>query len=250
MVETQQRKLAAIMFTDMVGYTALMQEDESKARALRDRLREIVRRFVDQHGGRILQFYGDGALSSFRSAIEATRCAIGIQRALREEPNIPTRIGIHVGDVVFEEEGIYGDSVNVASRIESLAAPGGISISDKVYDETKSHPEIEAKSLGLVELRNVKRPIEIFALTGEGLVIPETADLIREESPEEALSMEKDRIAVLPFVNISPDPRDEYFADGMTDELISNLSRISGLRVIARTSVMQYKGAGKSVAEI
>ncbi|MEE9224967.1 MAG: adenylate/guanylate cyclase domain-containing protein, partial [Bacteroidota bacterium] len=134
-MEERQRRLAAIMFSDMVGYTALMQENEPKATALRDRCREILRRFVGQHGGQILQFYGDGALSTFLSAIEATRCAIDIQQAQREELDVAVRIGIHVGDVVFEKEGIVGDGVNVASRIESQAAPGGICVSERVYDD-------------------------------------------------------------------------------------------------------------------
>ncbi len=238
------------MFTDMVGYTALMQEDEPKTRELRDHFREVVRRFVDERSGRILQFYGDGALSSFRSAIEATRSALEIQRALREDPKIPVRIGIHVGDVVFEEEEVYGDSVNVASRVERLAAPGGICVSERVYDDIKNQAGIDAISLGRVKLKNVRRPIEIFALTGEELAVPEAAEFIGEESPKVTPALDKYRIAVLPLANYSPDPTDEYFADGMTEELISRLSRIGGLRVIARTSVMQYKRSEKSIAEI
>ncbi len=134
------------MFTDMVGYTALMQEDESKARAMRDRLRNTHRTHVARHGGQILQFYGDGVLCSFASAIEATRCAMELQKALQKRPKVPARFGIHLGDVIFEEEGIVGDGVNVASRIEQVAVPGGICISDKVYDEIKNQSGIETKS--------------------------------------------------------------------------------------------------------
>ena len=173
MAETPLRMLAAIMFTDMVGYTALMQEDEAEAMALRNRCREVLRTSVDEYGGKLLQFYGDGTLSMFGSAIQATRCAVKIQRLLREEPKVPLRIGVHVGDVVYEGEGVYGDAVNVASRIEALATPGGICVSGKVYDEIKNQPGLESKSLGQCELKNVKRPIEMFALTGEGLTIPD-----------------------------------------------------------------------------
>ena len=169
---------------------------------------------------------------------------------LRREPKILIRIGIHEGDVVFEEEGIYGDGVNVASRVQHLAAPGGICISGKVYDEVRNQPGMKAKSLGQVQLKNVRGPMEIFALTGQGLAVPKATKQVDEEASVEARSPDKHRIAVLPFANISLEAIDEYFADGMTEEIISRLSRIGGFRVIARTSVMQYKSGEKSVSEI
>jgi len=180
MKHKQQRKLAAIMFTDIVGYTAFMQEDEPRARSLRDRLREVHRRVVHQYGGQILQFYGDGVLCSFQSAIEATRCAVEVQKALRRKPKVPARVGIHLGDVVIEEEGISGDGVNVASRVEQLAAAGGICISEKVYDEIKNQPGMEVRSLGSVELKNVRRPMEVFAMAGGGLAFPEVKEFERQ----------------------------------------------------------------------
>ncbi|MCZ6775814.1 MAG: adenylate/guanylate cyclase domain-containing protein, partial [Ignavibacteria bacterium] len=298
MTEQRQRKLAAIMFTDMVGYTALMQEDELKATAQRDKCREILRRLVGHHGGQILQFYGDGALSTFTSAIEATRCAIKIQQALKEDPMIPVRIGIHVGDVVFEEEGIVGDGVNVASRVESLAPPGGICVSERVFDDIKNQPGMEAKSLGRVELKNVRRPIEIFALTFQGLAVPEAvlgtekgdvrvqqegASGKRKEGVSLAGLARRNRafvyggaavlvglsivgglylwqryeqvatpasVAVLPFVNMSADPENEYFSDGMTEELINVLSKVEGLRVASRTSAFAFKGKQEDIREI
>lgn len=264
MTERHQRKLAAIMFSDMVGYTALMQEDELKARMFRDRCRAALRELVVKHDGAVLQFYGDGVLCSFASAIEATKCAIEVQQKLQQEPKVPVRIGIHVGDVVFEDEGVYGDGVNVASRIEQLAAPGGICFSEKVYDEVKNQPGMETVSLGKVQLKNVKRPIEIFALTGEGLAVPERLpsvekiltqiqrDLESEKADERLVKKGSplSNVAVLPFVNMSPDPENEYFSDGITEEVINMLAKVEGLRVASRTSAFAFKGKSEDIRSI
>ncbi|MDH3252569.1 MAG: guanylate cyclase, partial [Ignavibacteria bacterium] len=250
MAGTPNRMLAAIMFSDMVGYTALMQEDESKAKTLRDRFRGVLRQCVDQHGGRVLQFYGDGALCSFTSTIEAVVCARKIHKALRADPKVLIRTGIHQGDVVFEKDGIYGDGVNVASRIEQLAPPGGICVSEKVYDEITNHSGIDAISLGHVPLKNVRRPVEIFVLMGDDLAAPVGGTMARADAFPAVLPIDKTRLAVLPLANFSSEAEDEYFSDGMTEELISKLSQINGLRVIARTSVMRYKDTKIPIAEI
>jgi len=134
MIDGNIRLLAAIMFTDMVGYTALMQEDEDRAIQLREKHRRILEKEIASHQGKILQYYGDGTLSIFGSAIESVRCAINIQREMQQNPKIPLRIGIHIGDIVYEDDGVYGDGVNVAARIQSLSVPGVILISDKIFD--------------------------------------------------------------------------------------------------------------------
>ena len=170
-----KRKLAAIMFTDMLGYTALMQDDESKARELIERQREIITPLVKKHDGEVLQYVGDGTFCTFNSAIEAVDCAIEIQGALVDEKEINLRIGIHVGDVVVKGDEVYGDGVNVASRIEPLAVPGGICVSERVFDDIKNQPGIETESLGRKKLKNVERPIEVFALVAEGVALPEAA---------------------------------------------------------------------------
>ena len=138
---SQTRQLAAIMFTDMVGYTALMQEDEELAISNRVRHKQVFEEMVPKFNGKILQYYGDGTLCIFSSALFAVQCAIEIQQQLRRPPEIPVRIGIHSGDIVYDAEGIYGDGVNVASRVESLSVPGGIFISEKVFDEIKNQWE-------------------------------------------------------------------------------------------------------------
>jgi serine/threonine-protein kinase len=177
MPEKATRQLAAIMFADMVGFTALMQEDEEGARIQRDRHRALITTAVGQHHGRILQYYGDGTLSIFSSAVEAVQCAVKIQLSLKEEELIPLRIGVHTGDIVHDQDGVYGDGVNVASRIEGLAAPGGVTISEKVFDEIKNHPSISTVSLGTVRLKNVERPISVFAIANEGLTVPSQEDV-------------------------------------------------------------------------
>ena len=166
------RQLAAIMFTDMVGYTALMQDNEDRAKELRDRHRSVLEKLIRKYHGLILQYYGDGSLSVFGSAIEAVECAVQIQLEMQREPVIPSRIGLNVGDIVYDDDGIYGDGVNVASRIESMSVPGAVLVSDKVFDEIKNHPQFPAVTLGTFKLKNVIRPVEIYALNSAGLSVP------------------------------------------------------------------------------
>jgi class 3 adenylate cyclase/TolB-like protein len=166
------RQLAAIMFADMFGYTALMQEDEEQARAQTARHRAYMAAAVEEHGGKVLQHYGDGTLSVFPSAVEAVSCALEVQLVLADESLIPLRIGVHSGDLVYHGDDVYGDGVNVASRIEGLAAPGGVMLSGKVYDEIKNHASISAIPMGSVRLKNVSYPVAVFALSNEGLNVP------------------------------------------------------------------------------
>ncbi len=244
MLKDNIRLLAAIMFTDMVGYTAMMQEDEIKAKALRDRHRKILEEKIGEFQGSILQFYGDGTLSMFGSAIEAVRCAIQIQKELQKEPKVPVRIGIHIGDIVYEDQGAYGDGVNVASRVESLAVPGSVLLSDKVFDEVQNHPTIRLKSLGKYELKNVKRPIEIYSVKTEGLIVPEESEI------RSKVGVSYKSIAVLPFVNMSADKDNEYFSDGITEELLNALTKIDGLNVTSRTSAFAFKNQSLDIREI
>ncbi len=165
------------MFADMVGFTALMQEDERKAKAQRDRQRQVLNDRVTEFEGKILEYYGDGALSVFQSAVQAASCAVAIQLDLAREPRVPLRIGIHVGDIVHDQDGVYGDGVNVASRIQDLSVPGGILISGTVADEVKNHSGISTEPLGEYRLKNVQRPHAVFAITNPGIAVPSPRDL-------------------------------------------------------------------------
>ena len=238
------RRLTVLMFTDMVGYTLLMQEDEGRARAYRDRQRVVLEEEVVGHGGQIVQVYGDGTLSSFSSAVEATRAAMAVQRRLSESPRIPLRIGLHLGDVIHDEHGVVGDGVNVAARVQALAVPGSVVVSDRIHDELTNHPALLHRSLGRFKLKNVFRDMEIFAIEGEGLVVPEPSALPRSQRAEAR------SVAVLPFVNMSADPENEFFADGITEEILNALTRIDGLQVTARTSSFAFKGLNRDVREI
>ncbi|MCK5279912.1 MAG: tetratricopeptide repeat protein, partial [Cyclobacteriaceae bacterium] len=232
------------MFTDMVGFTALMQENEQLAKDNRDRHRKVLESSINDYRGKILQYYGDGTLSIFLSAIEAVNCAVEIQTELQKKPKIPLRIGLHLGDIVHDQEGIYGDGVNLASRIESLSVPGAVLISGKVFDEIKNHPDIKTKTLGKFELKNVKQPVEVFAISCNGLVVPGWRD-IKGKTGESIKS-----IAVLPFTNMSSDIENEYFSDGMTDEIINALTKVKGLQVTSRTSSFAFKGMNHDIREI
>ena len=238
------RQLAAIMFTDMEGYTALMQKNEQVAIERRNRHREVFEKAMADHGGKIIQYYGDGTLSIFTSAIHAVNAGVAMQLLFRKAPQVPLRIGIHIGDISIDDSGVYGDGVNIASRIESLAVVGSVFISDKVFDEIKNQPLINTISMGLFNLKNVSRPVEVIAIANEGLAVPQPTDLKGKTSEP------KNNLAVLPFVNMSNDPDNEYFSDGIAEELINTLSKIDGLQLTCRTSSFSFKGKNQDVREI
>src|SRR5664279_1379205 len=169
---SQNRQLAAVLFADITGYTALMEEDEGHAMNLREKFKTRLESECLVHGGRIIKFSGDGALCSFVSVSESVRAAISVQLFMREEPKVPVRIGIHQADIVFDGADVYGDGVNIASRLESFSVPGGIFISAKVRDDIKNQNDIQTVSLGKYILKNVKEPVEIFAVSNPGLPVP------------------------------------------------------------------------------
>ena len=239
------RQLAAIMFADIAGYTALMEKDESLALEFRDRLKNKLEEVVNDHGGRLIQFHGDGALLSFTSTLESVKAATSLQLEMQNPPLVPLRIGIHTGDVLVDGNDIYGDGVNIASRMESFAVPGSVFISGKAYDDIKNQKEVSAVSMGRYLLKNVKEQVEIFAISNAGLQIPDAEIL---EGKGEAVR--RKNILVLPFVNMSNDPEQEYFSDGLTEELITSLSKLHDTKVISRTTSMQYKNTTKDTKTI
>jgi adenylate cyclase len=238
------RQLAAIMFSDMYGYTALMQQNEQLGKEKLRRLKDVLETSVSAYNGKILQYYGDGALSIFNSSIDGVNCAVEIQRTLQQEPKVELRIGIHSGEISIEDEAIYGDGVNLASRIESLAVPGSIFISEKVFDEIKNQENLTAREMGYFELKNIKTPVRIFALDNKGLVVP-NREALKGKTKQPA-----NRLAVLPFVNMSADAENEYFSDGITEELLNALTRVDGLQVTSRTSAFAFKGKNTDIRDI
>jgi len=248
-VEASPRRLAAIMFTDLVGFTKLGQRNEEEALRLRKEHQALVRPLLAVHGGREVKTLGDGFLIEFSSAVESVRCAAEIQEAVAQRNALPTsaerivlRIGIHLGDVVGEGSDIVGDAVNVASRIESLAEPGGIAVSGSVFDQIRNKIRFPIEKVGPRSLKHVEFPVDIYRIVL-------WADAATPHPPTEE-SAPNLRLAVLPFANLSPDASDDYFADGLTDELITRSSQIPSVRVIARTSILRYKGSSKTLRDV
>lgn len=278
---SRQRKLLAIMFTDIEGYTKLMQSDEQRGIAYRERHREVFNSITEKFSGQILQYYGDGTLSTFTSVIDAVQCGIEMQEAFKQEPKVPIRIGIHSGDIIATDEEIIGDGVNVAARIEQLATAGSVYISDKVYDEVKNQPNLYTKSMGTQKLKNVARPIQVFSVSYADFDAQEkTRESKNPKMPmavwgafvlvlamlgvggyfagifgdisgsnSESEVTEKS-IAVLPFKNDSDDSTNEYFINGLMESTLSNLQKIEDLRVISRTSVEKYRSTDQTIPEI
>ncbi|RDV11479.1 hypothetical protein DXT99_24400 [Pontibacter diazotrophicus] len=242
---SKSRQLAAIMFTDIVGYTALMGNDEQKAFKILDRNRKLQQPLIQKHGGRLIKELGDGVLVSFSNAADAVLSAIAIQQACAEFPELKLRIGIHLGDVIFEENDVFGDSVNIASRLQTLAPEGGILISEQVYKNVANNKEVVTRLVGDEVLKNVKERVRVYEVNPNS----------RQEDPKWLMHRTKKvappkSIAVLPFVNMSNDPEQDYFSDGIAEEITNSLAHLKDLQVAGRTSSSQYKGAKVDLREV
>jgi TolB-like protein/Tfp pilus assembly protein PilF len=250
MPENASRRLAAILAADIAGYSALMGSDE--ARTVQDLKghQAVVLPMIREFGGRIIDTAGDGILAEFPSVVNAMKCAVAIQSKMAErnttrEPDrrMQFRIGINIGDVMYDENRIYGDGINVAARLEGIAEAGGICVSGKVYDEISGRIDLGFQDIGEQQLKNITRPVRAYKARLE------SAASLAVAAAESAVS-EKPSIAVLPFQNMSGDPEQEYFADGMVDEIITSLSRIQWLIVTSRTSTFAFKGQNADIRDI
>jgi adenylate cyclase len=243
-----ERRLTAILAADVVGYSRLMGVDEAGTLAAVKAIRnDLIEHNIAQHQGRIVKLMGDGILAEFPSVVNAVSCAVEIQRGLRERnANIPQercmqfRIGVNLGDVIVENDDIHGDGVNVAARLQSIAPPDGIAVSQSVRDHVGNRLAVAFEDCGEQELRNIEKPIRVY-------------NVLLEEPESDAMPLpkkEKPSIAVLPFTNMSGDPEQEYFSDGITEDIITDLSKVSGLFVIARHSAFTYKGKAVKVDQV
>lgn len=245
----KSRQLAAIMFTDIVGYTKLMQGSEKHALKIRNKHRRVFEASNNKYKGNIIQYYGDGTLSIFNSAVDAVKCAIAIQSGLRKPPVVPLRIGIHLGEIMLIEDDIIGDSVNIASRIESLGVEGGILISKKVVDEIKNQEGLSCLYMGSFHFKNDLSKRDVFSLSTPGIIVP-APEQLEGKLEKHVKKKEISSIAILPFNNFTGDPGQNYIADGLHDSLITSLSQISTLRVISRTSTLPFRGTTTSIPAI
>ena len=281
-MHNHRRHLAAILFTDIVGYTAMMQQDESKAVAVAKRYLSVLQKSALEFDGEILNDYGDGSLCSFSSAREAVRCAIKIQQELRQEPAVPLRIGLHIGEIFFEEGKVFGDGVNVASRVQSLGQANTILFSGEINNKIKNNTDFKSVSLGKFEFKNVDDPVEVFALANEGLAVPKREQLrgkLKETQKKSSsknviivatlvllvvagffyknyfgknsISNKEKTIAILPFKNISTNKEEnEPFCVGVALELQKKIELLGALIPIAPQSVERYRDTKLSSSEI
>jgi adenylate cyclase len=244
-----ERRLTAILVADVVGYSRLMGIDEAGTLAAIQAVRtELIESKIGAHQGRIVKLTGDGLLAEFPSVVSAVACAAEIQRRMRErnakaqdDRHIQFRMGVNLGDVIIEENDIYGDGVNVAARLESIAQPGGIAVSHAVRDQVGNRLDLVFEDVGEKKLKNIERPIRVYHV-----LLEEIAKTANEASSQSG----RPSIAVLPFNNMSGDPEQEYFSDGITEDIITDLSKISGLFVVARHTAFTYKGRPVKVQEV
>jgi len=245
-----KRKLAAILSADVKGYSRLMGEDEKGTVRTLNAYKEVMTGLIQHHHGRLVDATGDNLMAEFASVVDAVECAVGIQKELKtrnaeltENRRMEFRIGINLGDVIEEEGRIYGDGVNIAARIESLSEAGGVCISGTVYDQIENKLDLRYDYLGEQIVKNISRPVRVYrVLVGSAADLPEVSG--GRDFPE------RPSIAVLPFVNMSGDPEQEYFSDGITEEIITGLSKVPRLIVIARNSTFTYKGKSVKVQQV
>jgi adenylate cyclase len=248
-----QRRLAAILATDVVGFSALMERDEEGTYARIGSLRrEVIEPLLSEHQGRLIKTTGDGFLVEFASPIAALRCALAIQSAQSDDPNaLRLRIGLNLGDVIIDEGGdIYGEGVNVAARLEGLADPGGILISGKIHSEVEGKVEAAFEDRGEQQVKNLTRPVRIYAVHSVTEARPASCAIVSIDKAKSLSLPDKPSIAVLPFQNMSGDPEQEYFADGVVEDIITALSRFKSLFVIARNSSFTYKGKAVDIKQV
>ena len=252
--ERTQRRLAAILAADVVGYSRLMGANEAGTlAALKAHREELIDSQIAEHGGRIVKLTGDGMLVEFPSAVNAVACAIEIQGKMHErnadvpdERQIEFRIGVNIGDIIIEDDDIYGDGVNVAARIESIAKPGGVAVSGTVRDHVGNRLDLTFEDTGEQALKNIERPVRVYNVL---LGAPPAQLATAVQATAKSAAIEK-RLVVLPFLNMSGDPEQEYFSDGITEDIITDLSKVSMLKVLSRNTAFAFKGKSVDVGQV
>ena len=289
METSENRRLAAILFADIQGYTALMQRDETTALAHLQRFSEALREQIPSHRGQIVQFYGDGCLAIFESSVDASKCAVTLQKRFLKKPRVPVRIGLHVGDVVFRDNNVFGDAVNIASRIEAMGVAGSVLVSESVRGQIKSQVGFGIEAIGKYRFKNVEEPVGLYALRGSGLVVPtkssisqyvddkssrktkaikilaimvivalvtslfwylQKAPLQEEIAVEVIKEVQEKSIAVIPFRDLSRDQDQRYFVDGITEAIRNKLAGLQNLKVTSMTSVLGYRDKPEAITDI
>jgi adenylate cyclase len=256
--ERVERRLAAILAADVAGYSRIMGQDEvGTLSRLRSHRRELIDPNIAEHKGRIVKTTGDGILVEFPSVVEAVACAVVIQRGMAERnattpaaQRIDFRIGIHQGDIIVEDGDIFGDGVNVAARLEGLAEPGAICVSARVEEDAAGRLDLAFEDMGDQSLKNIARPVRVYALRGGGLAGARPANMPPSASYQPPAAAPRLSIVVLPFTNLSSDPEQQYFADGITEDLTTDLSRIAGMLVISRNTAFTYRNRAIDTKQI
>src|SRR5215471_9923750 len=258
-MERVERRLAAILAADVAGYSRLMSVDEEGTHErLKAHFHQLIHPKIEEHRGRIVKNTGDGLLAEFPSAVNAVRCAAEIQHTMMdrnaatpEDKRVSFRIGVNLGDVIVEPEDIFGDDVNIASRLEALAEPGGICISRAVRDRIGERLTYSFEDIGEQGIKNITQPVHVYKISARAVAsLPPTPTPVEDRAPAIASTAPRLSIVVLPFANLSDDPEEEYFADGVTEDLTTDLSRISESFVIARNTAFTYKSKSVDVKKI